>query len=211
MVNRSSSNSQPGNPDLSETQAELLQSILAKQSYPWLPDSVAQGYEDALETAGQLLEISDEEALAGWQGLSAQLDQIWAGPGVDVLTLLKQKFAARLPETVLMAISDRAQQLAQQSAQGLSKSAQPMVAQMIACVKGTVTAIGEADLQVMARPMAFAMRSSGAEELVDATVASVRQANWENLSALEQARLSLAAARYAIAQVETADAQNSKS
>ncbi len=208
MVNPSSSNNHPGNPDLSKTQAELLQSVLMEQSYPWLPGSVTQSYEEDLETAGQSLEISDEEAIAGWQGLSVQLDQIWAGSNVDVLALLKQKFATRLPETVLAAISDRAQQLAQQATQGLSESAQPMVAQMIACVKGTVTAIGEADLQVMARPMAFAMRSSGAEELVDATVISVRQADWDKLSALEQARLSLAAARYAIAQVETTESQD---
>lgn len=207
MVNSSPTNSNLDNPDLSETRSELLQSVLTEQSYPWLRDSVAKGYEENLEAAGQSLEISDEEALAGWHGLSAQLDQIWAGSGVDVLALLRQKFAARLPETVLVAISDRAQQIAQQ-AEGLSESAQPMVAQMIACVKGTVTAIGEADLQVMARPMAFAMRSSGAEELVDATAASVRQADWDNLSALEQAKLSLAAARYAIAQVETAKSQD---
>ncbi|PZO23094.1 MAG: hypothetical protein DCF25_01345 [Leptolyngbya foveolarum] len=208
MVNPSSSNNHPGNPDLSKTQAELLQSVLMEQSYPWLPGSVTQSYEEDLETAGQSLEISDEEAISGWQGLSVQLDQIWAGSNVDVLALLKQKFATRLPETVLAAISDRAQQLAQQATQGLSESAQPMVAQMIACVKGTVTAIGEADLQVMARPMAFAMRSSGAEELVDATVISVRQADWDKLSALEQARLSLAAARYAIAQVETTESHD---
>lgn len=206
MVNSSSAN-HSGNADLSETRAELLQSVLTEQSYPWLPGSVAENYEEDLDTAGQSLEISDAEAQAGWQGLSAQLDQIWAGSGVDVLALLKQKFAARLPEAVLMAISDRAQQ-AQQATQNLSESAQPMAARMIACVKGTVSKIGEADLQVMARPMAFAMRSSGAEELVDATVASVRQAEWESLSALEQAKLSLAVARYAIAQIETVDAQD---
>ena len=204
MVNSSPTNSNLDNPDLSETRSELLQSVLTEQSYPWLPDSVANGYEENLAAAGQSLEISDEEALVGWHGLSAQLNQIWAGSSVDVLALLRQKFAARLPETVLVAISDHAQQ----AAHGLSESAQPMVAKMIACVTGTVTAIGEADLQVMARPMAFAMRSSGTEELVDATAASVRQADWDNLSALEQAKLSLAAARYAIAQLETAKSQN---
>ncbi len=206
MVNSSSSSSEQGSSDLSETQAELMQSVLSEQSYPWLPALVAESYEADLEAAGQSLEISDDEAIAGWQGLSAQLDRLWSD--VDILSLLKQKFAARLPETVLVAISDRAQQLGKRAAQGLSQNAQPMAAQMIACVKGTVTAIGEADLQVMARPMAFAMRSSGAEELVDATAASVRQAEWEKLSALEQAKLSLAVARYAIAQVEMAEAQD---
>ena len=199
MVNPSPTNSNQDSAKLSETQAELLQSVLTEQSYPWSPAQAANGYEEELETAGQTLEISDEEAAAGWQGLSAQLDQIWAGSDVDVLALLKQKFAARMPESVLVAIGDRAKQ----TTQSLSENAQPMVAQMIDCVKDTVSAIGEADLQVMARPMAFAMRSSGAEKLVDATAASVRTADWESLSPLEQAKLSLAAARYAIAQLES--------
>ena len=197
MVNPSSSNGSQGSPDLSETQAELLQSVLSEQSYPWLLSETAKDYEDDLEAAGQSLEISEEAAAKGWQSLSAQLDQIWAGSEVDVLALLRQKFAARLPESVLVQISDRAQKVA--------ANAEPMVAQMISCVKDTVINIAEADLQVMARPMAFAMRSSGAEELVDATTASVRQADWESLSALEQAKLGLAAARYALAQVENQD------
>ena len=205
MVNPSPPNSNQGSSDLSEMQAELLQSVLTEQSYPWSPAQTADGYEEDLEAAGQTLEISEEEAAAGWQGLSTQLDQIWAGSTanstVSVLALLKQKFAARIPESVLATIGDRATQT-QQTTYGLADGAKPMVALMIDCVKGTVSAIGEADLQVIARPMAFAMRSSGAEELVEATAASVRTADWESLSALEQAKLSLAAARYAIAQLE---------
>lgn len=203
MVNPSSSNDNRGNrkrnPDLSKTQAELLQAILAERSYPWMPSPASEGqktdYEVELETAGQSLEISDEESSKGWQCLSVQLDRMWGTPDVDVLAMLRQKFAARLPEAVLARISDRAQQVA--------ASAEPMVTQMIACVKDNATQIAEADLQVMARPMAFAMRSSGAEELVDATAAAVRQTDWESLSALEQAKLSLAAARYALAQIDS--------
>ena len=206
MVNSSSANSHHDSPDLSEPQAELLQSVLSADSYPWLPADVSADYEAHLAEVGQTLEISDEEAAAGWQRLSTQLDSVWSGADVDVLALLKQKFVARLPESVLRAIGDRAQQIALSPSLGTSEKARPMAARMIDCVKGTVSAIGEADLQVMARPMAFAMRSSGAEKLVDATVASVRQADWEMLSPLEQARLSLAAARYAIAQIEESGA-----
>ena len=54
----------------------------------------------------------------------------------------------------------------------------------------------------MARPMAFAMRGSSADEFVEATIQSVRQDDWDALSPIEQARLSLAAARYAISQTE---------
>ena len=208
MVNPSSSNDIKGNADLSETQAELLQSVLAEPSYPWLPGEVADDYAKELEAAGQSLEISDEAAMQGWQRLSAQLDQIWSGTEVNALALLQQKFAARLPEKVLTQISDRAQNLTQQPTKDMPGTAQPIMAQMIACVKDTVANIAEADLRVIARPMAFSMRSSGAEEWVDATAASVRQAKWENLSAIEQARLSLAAARYAIAQINDQQSDN---
>ena len=198
MVNSSPANSNRDNSNLSKTQAELLQSVLSEEVYPWSPAEAAKHYEDELEEAGQALEVSDDEAVAGWKRLSTQLGEVWDDSNVDVLARLKQKFAARLPESVLATISDRACQ----SVQELSKAARPITAQMIDCVKGTVGKIGEADLQVMARPMAFAMRSNGVNESIDATVTSVRQAAWEKLSPLEQAKLSLAAARYAIAQFE---------
>ena len=208
MVNPSSSKDIKDNPDLSEARAELLQSVLAEPSYPWLPGEIADDYAEEIEAAGQSLEISDEVATQGWQRLSAQLDQIWSGTEGNVLALLKKKFAARLPENVLAQISDRAQKLTHQQNKDISENAQPMVAQMIACVKDTVTNITEADLRVIARPMAFSMRSSSAEKLVDTTAASVRQANWESLSAIDQAKLSLAAARYAIAQLNNQQPDN---
>ena len=108
------------------------------------------------------------------------------------MALLQQKFAARMPMTVLNAIAQKAQQAVQ--------SGQPMVDQMIGCVQDTFSQMAEADLQVMARPMAFAMRGSSADEFVDATVQSIPDVDWESLSSIEQARLSLAAARYAISQ-----------
>ena len=156
--------------------------------------------------AGDVLEFSDEEAAAGWQGLSAQLNQIWqsqeAGQSVSqsigVVALLEQKFAGRLPSDLLATIAQKAQQAI--------KSGQPMVDQLIACVQENLSNLAEADLQVMARPMAFAMRGTSADEFVEATIASTRQAEWEALSAIEQARLSLAAARYAISQADSESA-----
>ncbi|MEM9946800.1 MAG: hypothetical protein AAF810_12135 [Cyanobacteria bacterium P01_D01_bin.36] len=189
---------------LNTTKAEMLQSILdAEQSAPWLAGEAAGEYTAQIDAAGQALEISDEEAEKGWQGLSAQLNQIWTGAQVgvqsdvqtSVLALLQEKFAARLPSDLLGMISERAQQVA--------KSGQPMVKQLITCVQDGLDNIGEADLQVMARPMAFAMRGSSADEFVEATIKSVRQDDWAALSPVEQARLSLAAARYAISQTES--------
>jgi len=176
-------------------QAELLQSVLdPEQSAPWLASEAASEYTDQADTAGQALEFSDEEVEKGWEGLSAQLSQIWSATEKSVLAALQAKFAGRLPSDLIRLISEKAQQVA--------KSGEPMVKQLITCVQEGLDNIGEADLQVMARPMAFAMRGSSADEFVEATIQSIRKDDWAALSPVEQARLSLAAARYAISQTE---------
>lgn len=196
---RSSSESDMDNPALSKTQAELLQNILdTEPSAPWLIGQTTDAYEAQLTVAGDALEFSDEEAAAGWQGLSATLSQIWGGAAGEssVLAQLQEKFANRLPSDLLAMIGEKAQQVV--------KSGQPMVDQLIACVQDGFENMATADLQVMARPMAFAMRGSSADEFVEATMNSVRDDEWSALSPIEQARLSLAAARYAISQADEA-------
>ncbi|MGD1898749.1 MAG: hypothetical protein ACFB16_17560 [Phormidesmis sp.] len=198
MTNSSpSGGSNMDNPALSATQAELLQRVLdPEQSAPWLSADVADEYAKQVNTAGQALEISDEESAQGWEGLSITLAQIWGS--TTLLSQLQAKFAGRLPSDFLMAIGEKAQQVA--------KGGQPMVNQLIACVQDGFENMATADLQVMARPMAFAMRGSSADEFVDATIQSVRKADWDALSPIEQARLSLAAARYAISQTDGTEA-----
>ena len=187
------SDNRASSPEISTAQAELLQNVLdTEQSAPWLATEVADEYASEVEAAGSVLEFSDDEVAKGWEGLSATLNQIWGE--TTLLAQLQAKFSNRLPSDFLAMIGEKAQQVA--------KSGQPMVDQLISCVQDGFENMATADLQVMARPMAFAMRGSSADEFVDATVQSVRKDDWEALSPVEQARLSLAAARYAISQVE---------
>ncbi|MEO0770553.1 MAG: hypothetical protein AAFY72_14190 [Cyanobacteria bacterium J06649_4] len=202
MVNSSSFNGDGDmdtSKEVSAIQAELLQAVLdTEQSAPWLATETAEEYGSRAEAAGAALEISDDEAASGWQALSQQLNQLWgetAEENVSVLSRLQQKFAGRLPSDLLAMIGEKAQQV--------SKSGQPMVEQLVSCVQDGFTNLATTDLQVMARPMAFAMRGNSADELIEATIQSVRKADWKALSPIEQARLSLAAARYAISRVET--------
>ncbi len=189
MVNHSSSS---GDQDraISAAQAELLQTVLDADCYPWLSAEMAVDYAARAEAAGQVLEISEAEAAQGWQGLSQQLTQVW---GDGIIAQLQQKFANRLSPAMIAQIGEKAQQVV--------RSGQPMMAQMLACVRDQLTYVAESDLQVMARPMALAMRGNSAEEFVEATIRSVRSAEWDSLTPPEQARLSLAAARYAIARI----------
>ncbi|MGB3787826.1 MAG: hypothetical protein WA949_07435 [Phormidesmis sp.] len=177
----------------STTASELLQAILdPEQSSPWISAETAPEYDEQISKAGAVLEFSDAEAAQGWQGLSAQLDGLWNVAENSLLVRLQQKFAERLPAEMLVMIAQRAQQMV--------RSGEPMVKQMIGCAQDGLSSVAEADLQVIARPMAFAMRGSSADEFVEATINSVRQAKWEDLSPIEQSKLSLAAARYAISQ-----------
>ncbi|MEM8502873.1 MAG: hypothetical protein AAF716_06940 [Cyanobacteria bacterium P01_D01_bin.1] len=193
MTHLSSSTDDMDNLEPSPTGSELLQTILdLEKSSPWMSAETAPEYEEQILAAGTGLEVSEAESVRGWQMLSAQLDNLWSSSEDSLLVRLQQKFAERLPAEMLATIAEKSQQMA--------RSSEPMIKQMIGCVRDGLSRVAEADLQVIARPMASAMRGSSTEEFVEVTIRSVRQADWETLSPIEQAKLSLAAARYAIAQ-----------
>ncbi|NJO75592.1 MAG: hypothetical protein HC833_18590 [Leptolyngbyaceae cyanobacterium RM1_406_9] len=186
-----------------QAERELLQLILQSEaSYPWNPaDPGAEAYFAELE----------QEVAAGWssvelaaqgQTLSSQLEQLWATvlPTATIQATAAQslsadlfgQFAAQVPKSLLDKIVGRANQII---ATNLS-----LADQLVQCVQELLPEWGEDDLQVLARPFAYAMR--GAEtEMLEAALRSVRCAAWTELSGIEQARLSLAIARYAIAQL----------
>lgn len=186
MVNHNNSPSQQPLSAENLAQQEMLQSILTTQDpYPWLPAEASNYFTEAT-IAGDELALSDEEAQLGWQAFSAQLDAFWGETSVQ--TALAKRFARRLSQDVIDQITAKTVQVV--------NSGRPLAEQLIACVRDTLTGWDDTDLQVMARPLAHAMR--GQEEILDATINSVRDIEWESLSSMEQARISLAAARWAI-------------
>lgn len=190
MVNHKESSSQQRLSTENQAQQEMLQSILSAQPYPWSPADASEYFTEPT-AAGDALAFSDEEAQLGWQTLSAQLDTFWGESSVGKLSVqaaLAERFARRLTQDVIDQITAQAVQMVQ--------TGRPLAEQIIGCVRDTLTGWDETDLQVMARPLAHAMR--GQEEILDATINSVRDLEWEALSPMEQARISLAAARWAI-------------
>lgn len=184
-------------PALRNAQAELLQAVLETEAYPWLANETAKNYSEEAEAAGQALEISDDEVAKGWEVLSTRLNGMWGDTGI--VAQLKQKFANRLPAEMMARIGERAQQMVSSG----EAAGQNVLEQMLACVQDVLSYVAEDDLRVIGRPMATAMRGSSADELLEVTIKSVRAAEWEALSPIEQARLGLAAARYAVAQAES--------
>ena len=170
------------------TEAEFLHVILdPAHPYVWSPsEPIAPCLLEDVATAGESLDITEEEATEGWQTLSVQLESLWATPSLS--QRLDQKFANRLPSDLIEQISVKAQQV--------MASGRPLAEQLITCVQEMLVGWDPADLQVIARPLAYSMR--GQEEILDVTIESMRNTDWETLSPIDQARISLAAARYAI-------------
>lgn len=176
----------------SQTQAqmELLATIVQTDvAYPWNPAQLeSESYLAALEQEFALSDsFSDSDIAQKSQVLFAQLEQVWLATAVQ--KSLREKFA-RVPQDFLARIA--------QSVQNATVKYQSLADQMVECVLDILPQWAEEDLQVLARPLAYAMRDVDSEgaELVMAT-----RRPWAELSEIEQARVSLAVARYAISEL----------
>jgi len=176
----------------SQTRAELdlLHSVLdAEAQNPWNPQEPNNApYLASLEQTWKDEDFSETAANA--QKLWAQAGQLW--PASPSLALqLKAEFQSRMPAELLGQIAERVQAIAD--------NGRPLLDQLVAAVDDTLAGWDEGDLRVIARPMAMAMRD-GHGDIVEATLQSIRtDVDWDALSDLEKARLSLAIARYGFA------------
>ena len=180
----------------SQTQAEmeLLATIVQTDvAYPWNPAQLeSESYLTAREEEFALSDsFSDSDIAQKSQVLFAQLEQVWLATALQ--KSLREKFA-RVPQDFLVRIA--------QGVQNATVKYQSLADQMVECVLDILPQWAEEDLQVLARPLAYAMREVDSEgaELVMAT-----RRPWAQLSEIEQARVSLAVARYAISQLAISD------
>jgi hypothetical protein len=199
-------------PFQAQAELELLQLMLQSEAnqtasdpaadlgdYPWNPASPeAEAYFEALEQEVMRAGWSNQELIEQGQILANALNQIWDEPAdlaaaenLRSYSAVLRQFAAQVPQQILETISQTAQQVA---ATNLS-----LADQIVQCVQTCLPNWAEEDLQVLARPFAYAMRGSEAD-MIESALRSVRCAAWTELSGIEQARLSLAIARYAIDQ-----------
>ena len=175
----------------SQTQAqmELLATIVQTDvAYPWNPAQLeSESYLNAIEQEFTLFDsFSDSDIAQKSQVLFAQLEQVWVATALQ--KSLGEKFA-RVPQDFIARIA--------KSVQNATVKYQSLADQMVECVLDILPQWAEEDLQVLARPLAYAMRDVDSEgvELVMGT-----KKPWAELSEIEQARVGLAVARYAISQ-----------
>ena len=173
-----------------QIEQELLHSLLnQEEAYPWnLYDPATPQYLDGLEQASEAT-LLDEALDSNWPQVSQLAAQLWESPTQSLLATLTQKFGARMPAHLLQTLAASTQVVASDSG--------ALIDQLVTAAQSVLTGWAADDLNVMARPLAMAMRS-GQEEILEVTLRSVRQTDWADLSEVEQARLSLAIARYAL-------------
>lgn len=186
--------------DSNNIQTEIEKALIERlftvdRSYPWSPNAPeVDDYFASLDTELDYLceELSATELSQQWHSLSAKIEASW------LEETLQNQFAERMPQTLLQTIAQRVQDLI--------SSARPLEEQLAQCVQSILPQWDLDDLQVMARPVAFAMRSQESETQMEFALRSVRFAAWTELSGVEKAQLSLAIARYALAQLDAPNA-----
>ncbi|MEO1299986.1 MAG: hypothetical protein AAFW75_30290 [Cyanobacteria bacterium J06636_16] len=197
---KESTGSVPSLPKQQQIELEMLHSVLDDDaSYLWNPSDPANtAYLDNLEDAFAAGDLSEDTFKSQWSRVSQQAEQLWNNQPSALAAALIQRFESRMPTQLIAQLAAKAQ--------AVSSSGLAMADQLVDCVQAVVTGWEVDDLQVMARPLAMAMRDSRGE-ILDVALRSVRQTDWNNLSDLEQARLTLAIARHALDEIakETAE------
>lgn len=183
---------------------DLLHAILSDTTpYPWEPDTeAADAFFARLDDVWLEDQSPEELEQIHAQGTTffAQLDQLWGAEATSAMESIKvelvQHFGDRMPTPFLDSIV--------RQAQALITTQQPLADQLVQCVQGLLSSWATDDLMVLARPYAYAMRGNDSDSL-EAALRSVRYAAWTELSGVEQARLSLAIARYTLSQLSPQD------
>jgi hypothetical protein len=199
-----------------QVKLDLLRVILEPEdnTYPWNPaDEQSEDYFFRIEQQFKIEDSFGEDELESQsQAFYTHLDNLWSGMPVPshyndttkentIIKLqetLQSSFSNRVPTEWLKAIASRAA--------AIFGSTQTIGEQLALCVQTVMPAWGTEDLLVLARPFAYAMRSS---ESPNGTsfVDNFGAQDWTALSEIEQARISLAIAYYALNQLDSFQAK----
>jgi hypothetical protein len=179
----------------SQAESDLLAVLLDpdRTAYPWNPEQPgSDGYFEAAEAEVDLSEgLGGDDLACRSQSFFDRVERLW--PTVSLHQSLLRRFRDRVPEDLLDRLSRVAADLTgDRAVRGAS-----LADRLVWCARQILPEWDEEDLRVLARPMAHAMRGNDGGG-VEATLAKMRSANWDDLSAVEQARLSLAIARHAL-------------
>jgi hypothetical protein len=190
---------------LTEEMIQVSENPKAQVCYPWNPSEPETEAFFADSDAPSIFEGWQEAEIASRsQSFFNKLNQVWAPATLQ--SLLVERFSARMPQALLVAIAEQAQAALANTQKALNTSlsvADQLSEQLIQCVQGITPALATEDLYVLARPLAYQMRNGGLQDAIDTTLSQVPQTEWEQLSEMQRARLSLAIARFALSELQS--------
>jgi hypothetical protein len=193
----SQSNQSP--PDKSsEVQAQLVDLLLATDPasagvYPWHPaESATADYYAETDRHFSLDSWSDAELTHSSQAFFAKIQSCWDNsprPELELspLAALMAKFGTRVPQQWLAQIATNVSRLVPEQLEPIEH--------LVQSVQDLLPNWAAEDLLVIARPYAYAMRGDTGVEQIDNLV---RPLDWDQLSELERAKLTMAIAQVAI-------------
>lgn len=188
---------------LTEDAIKVEDSPAAKISYPWNP--TAPEAESFLDTESSIFDgWQEKEVVSRSNSFFAKVNQLWTPLSLEAT--LAQRFAARVPQDFLAAIAQQAQHAVSEAQKLVSSSvsfADQLADQLVQCVREIAPNLADDDLRVLARPLAYQMRNGGLQNAIDSVLAQVPQTDWQQLSDIQRARLSLAIARCAIDELQS--------
>ncbi|MGB3402212.1 MAG: hypothetical protein WBA77_05930 [Microcoleaceae cyanobacterium] len=176
-----------------QTDLDLLQALFEEENtYPWHPthpDSVA--YLTELETEFELSDcFTDSEIDQRSQTFFSRVEQLY------IATTLQQSLLHRFADQVPRDLLDRLAEAAAEVGEKMSDCSVSLADGLVACVQDILPQWQAEDLYVLARPFAFSMLGSEAE---------IQSTQWAEMSEVEQARMSLAIARYALSEIKSTE------
>ncbi|WP_066379911.1 MULTISPECIES: hypothetical protein [unclassified Anabaena] len=199
----------------SQVELELLSALLEAEdaTYPWNPaDNQSEAYFEELERQFALQDVLDEEITSRSPAFYHQLDTLWSqvsyssyyncNTNASLVDRLQKNLtnvvAAGVPQNWLNAIATKATQML--------ASPQSMGEQLVECVQAVLPSWTAEDLLILARPYAYAMRSSEPQSLTS-VISNLENQDWTALSEIEQAKLSMAIAYHALQEINELETQ----
>ncbi|AFZ56994.1 hypothetical protein H6G54_11765 [Anabaena cylindrica FACHB-243] len=192
----------------SSVDLELLEILLQPEdaAYPWNPDDQeSEAYFNKLEQQLGWQDLVEEHLATQTQDFYHNLDAIWTQvyhsktdhdeqPAKSLQASLHSAFAACVPANWLNAIAQKAAAII-----SLEQSASE---KLVECIQALLPTWDTDDLLVLARPFAYSMRSSEQQHLTS-VISNIENREWSSLSEIEQAKVSLAIADYALKQLSS--------
>lgn len=188
--------------DFNAFDLELLEALLASEDavYPWNPaDAASEAYFDDLEQQFNWQDFSASKLMESANNFYHNLDKIWGQTAAEtenirnnIVNYLQKALSNAflvIPEVLLTEIAQKATVVLM-----VEKSASE---KLVECVQTLLPNWDRDDLLVLARPFAYYMRSSEPDKLTS-VIKNLENRDWSNLSEIEQAKISLAIANYAL-------------